>query len=124
MIKEIDFEKNYAATKVNKNGCHGESRQNEGVTTKVRTNSAWTRNAACLVSSVSNVLRLPLMSQIKTPSGIGRYRQNVTERNFEIFGGRPKRKRLQSSDQKGAPKKIEDISCTKSVKQILPPAAK
>jgi len=49
------------------------------------------------------------MSQIKTPD-IGRYRQNVTERNFEIFGGRPKRKRLESSEQKGVPKKVGDIS--------------
>jgi hypothetical protein len=64
-----------------------------------------------LVSPESKVLRLPPKSQIKTLSGIGRHRQNVTERNFEILGGRPKRKRLQSSDEKRVPKKrTEDIS--------------
>jgi hypothetical protein len=51
------------------------------------------------------------MSQINTPSGIGRYWQNVTERKFEILGGRPKRKWLENSDKKGVPKnRTEDIS--------------
>jgi hypothetical protein len=84
MIKEIDFEKNYAATKMNKRGCYGKSRQNKSVTTM----------QPGLFSPESKVLRLLPMSQIKTPSGIGRYRQNVTDRNFEILGGRPNRKRL------------------------------
>jgi len=39
IIKEIDFEKNYAATKINKKGCYGKSRQNKSVTTKVHTNT-------------------------------------------------------------------------------------
>lgn len=39
MIKETYFEKNYAATKMNKKGCYGESRQNKSVTTKVHTNT-------------------------------------------------------------------------------------
>jgi hypothetical protein len=64
-----------------------------------------------LVSPESKVLCLLPISQIKTPSGIGRYWQNVTERNFEILGGRPKRKWLGSSNEKGVSKKrTEDIS--------------
>ena len=39
MIKETDFEKNYAATNMNKKGCYGESRQNKSVTTNVHTNT-------------------------------------------------------------------------------------
>jgi len=40
MIKVIDFEENYAATKMNKKGCYGESRPNKSVTTKVYTKRA------------------------------------------------------------------------------------
>jgi hypothetical protein len=48
---------------------------------------------------------------MKTLANIGQYQQNVIERNFEILGGRPKRKELESSVEKGVPKKItEDIS--------------
>jgi hypothetical protein len=55
MIKETDFEKNYAATKMNKRGCCGKSRQNKSVTTM----------QPGFVSPESKVLRLLPMSQIK-----------------------------------------------------------
>ena len=42
MIKQIDFEKNYAATKMNEKGCYGESRQNNSVTTNFHTNTCLT----------------------------------------------------------------------------------
>ena len=39
MIKEIYFEKNYAATKTNKKEGGGKSRQNNNVTKKLNTNT-------------------------------------------------------------------------------------
>jgi len=94
---------------MNKKGRYGESRQNKSVTTNVYTNTCL--DPKCnLAWFLQNQIVKP-MSQMKTLAGIDRYRQNVTERNFEILGGRPKRKQLESFDEKGVPKKItEDIS--------------